>query len=199
MTQKLDLRIRRTLLNIRDAFLELVIEHGFDAITIQMIADRAMINRATFYRHYTDKFDLADQLVAILTPPEVTPGNVDMSDEDVLTPTRTMLEHCAQNRRFYLMAVSSKGIPQFREQMLQYVENGMRDWFAILGVDKDSTNVPFDLTIRYLATAQMGFVEWWLREDMPFSAEVAAQHLLALSAPIAATVFNLPIPAQPAN
>jgi hypothetical protein len=34
---------------------------GFAALTVQDIADRAMVNRATFYRHYLDKHDLLDK------------------------------------------------------------------------------------------------------------------------------------------
>jgi AcrR family transcriptional regulator len=39
--------------------IELAAERGFDAITVGDIARRAGVNRATFYRHYQDKYDLA--------------------------------------------------------------------------------------------------------------------------------------------
>src|ERR1700690_4310369 len=58
-----DLRVRRTHKMIREAFFALVQEKGFDAVTIQAIVDRAMVNRATFYRHYQDKYDLANRCV----------------------------------------------------------------------------------------------------------------------------------------
>ena len=35
----------------------------FEKISIQEIADSAMINRATFYAHYADKQDLYDSLI----------------------------------------------------------------------------------------------------------------------------------------
>src|SRR5215470_13637762 len=54
-----DLRIRRTHKFLQEAMIELIAEKGFDAITVGDIAERAMINRATFYRHYQDKYDLA--------------------------------------------------------------------------------------------------------------------------------------------
>src|SRR5215203_3763402 len=56
-----DLRVRRTRLALHDAFMALIEEKGFDAIIVQDIADRAMINRVTFYKHYRDKYDLLDQ------------------------------------------------------------------------------------------------------------------------------------------
>lgn len=54
-----DLRVRRTRKLLREALLDLATEKGFDAITVNDLTERAMINRATFYRHYRDKYELA--------------------------------------------------------------------------------------------------------------------------------------------
>ena len=62
MLKKADLRIIRTKKFIYDAFIKLIAEKGYDAITIQDIADEALINRATFYSHYRDKQDLLTKL-----------------------------------------------------------------------------------------------------------------------------------------
>jgi pimeloyl-ACP methyl ester carboxylesterase len=55
--EQTDLRIRRTHHFLQEAMIELITEKGFEAITVGDIAERAMINRATFYRHYQDKYD----------------------------------------------------------------------------------------------------------------------------------------------
>jgi len=46
---------------LKSALIEPTIEKGFAALMVQDLADRAMVNRATFYRHYLDKYDLLDQ------------------------------------------------------------------------------------------------------------------------------------------
>jgi AcrR family transcriptional regulator len=56
--EQTDLRIRRTQANLREALIDLIEEKGFDAVTVGDIAERAMVNRATFYRHYPDKYAL---------------------------------------------------------------------------------------------------------------------------------------------
>lgn len=61
MNEKVDLRVVKTKKAIHDAFLSLIQTKGYDKITIQDIAEAAMINRNTFYLHYTDKFDLMEQ------------------------------------------------------------------------------------------------------------------------------------------
>ncbi len=57
-----DLRIQRTRQFIRDAFLELLERKQFEKIRVTDITEAAMVNRSTFYRHYRDKYDLADCL-----------------------------------------------------------------------------------------------------------------------------------------
>lgn len=55
MTLQEDMRVRRTKQKIIKAFIALTKEKSIDAITIQEIANKAMLNRATFYAHYHDK------------------------------------------------------------------------------------------------------------------------------------------------
>lgn len=57
-----DLRVTRTRACIEAAFLRLLRTHTFSKLTVQMIANEAMVNKGTFYHHYKDKFDLADQV-----------------------------------------------------------------------------------------------------------------------------------------
>lgn len=58
-----DPRVKRTRKLLLDAFGSLLAEKGFRAITVQDIADRATLNRATFYAHFVDKYALLDQMV----------------------------------------------------------------------------------------------------------------------------------------
>jgi len=55
---KMDPRVRRTRQMLFRAFQELLIEKSFDQISVQDIAERSTLNRATFYDHFTDKFAL---------------------------------------------------------------------------------------------------------------------------------------------
>lgn len=59
-----DLRIKRTEHAIKQAFIQLVLQVGFEHVSVQALADVAMINRQTFYAHYTDKYQLAERLLA---------------------------------------------------------------------------------------------------------------------------------------
>jgi len=61
-----DPRVRRTRAMIRQSFMDLLAVHDFEDITVQDIVDRAELNRATFYNHYQDKYELLDATMADL-------------------------------------------------------------------------------------------------------------------------------------
>lgn len=56
--EKTDPRILRTRKLIEEAFLAAMNEKGFEELSVQDVTDQAGINRATFYAHYGDKYDL---------------------------------------------------------------------------------------------------------------------------------------------
>lgn len=64
MVNQNDPRVLRTRQIIIEAFRALLQTKGFDALTIKDIAQKATINRATFYAHYEDKFALLDEIAS---------------------------------------------------------------------------------------------------------------------------------------
>src|SRR5689334_16639623 len=58
-----DPRVKRTRQLLQQAFMSLMMEGRFRDITVQDITDRATVNRATFYAHFEDKFDLLDSAI----------------------------------------------------------------------------------------------------------------------------------------
>ncbi len=58
-----DPRVKRTHQLLQQALLELMREKSFASITIQDIAERATVNRATFYAHFEDKYELVDSII----------------------------------------------------------------------------------------------------------------------------------------
>ncbi|MHC0038516.1 TetR family transcriptional regulator [Pseudoneobacillus sp. C159] len=61
---KLDPRILRTRKLIMESFIELSGKKEFKDITIKDITTEAMVNRATFYYHFQDKYDLLEKALS---------------------------------------------------------------------------------------------------------------------------------------
>lgn len=58
----MDLRIERTQKNIINAFIALRTKKPLEKITVKELAELAGINKATFYHHYKDIYDLSEVL-----------------------------------------------------------------------------------------------------------------------------------------
>ena len=58
----MDLRVIKTKKNIRDTFVELRKKHSLDEIKVNMLCEKAMINKTTFYNHYQDIYALSEEL-----------------------------------------------------------------------------------------------------------------------------------------
>ena len=64
LEEKMDLRTQRTHSLILEAFNSLINEKRFESISVQDVANRARINRVTFYDHFPDKYALLDFAVS---------------------------------------------------------------------------------------------------------------------------------------
>ncbi|WP_263705885.1 TetR/AcrR family transcriptional regulator [Shouchella tritolerans] len=180
MKKKTDLRILRTKQSIRKAFYELIQEKGYEAITVQDIADQAMINRNTFYLHYQNKPDLLDTCMnellsdlkdAILfCPISMNPFSISLLE----TVMQTVLEHISLNMTFYRsMLIEENRIYPFQAKMEHIIKDKLME-----GWKPAQENAPLaisnELLIEYLGSAFMGIVIWWIKNDKPLSKEVVS-------------------------
>jgi AcrR family transcriptional regulator len=89
---RVDPRVLRTRKLIRDSLASLLAEKSFESISVQDIAERATVNRATFYAHFTDKFALLDALVR-----EDVAATLSQGDPLSASNTRAMLLAVGKN------------------------------------------------------------------------------------------------------
>lgn len=67
-----DPRVKRTRKMLMEAFISLLGEQRFSDISVQDIAERATVNRATFYAHFVDKYALLDEAFSEMFREQVT-------------------------------------------------------------------------------------------------------------------------------
>ena len=182
-----DLRVRRTRKLLQHALIELTIEKGFAAVTVQDIAARAMVNRATFYRHYLDKYDLLDQYmneVYELTASQEELSRMHRQDPALETPPVglvSLLEHVQLYADFYRVMLGKKGDPAFVQRIQQYIEKRFRSLLPSTGAQTKRSSPPLDLCLSYVSHAGVGGITWWLRDGQSCSPEQVAAWLNQLS------------------
>jgi AcrR family transcriptional regulator len=107
--EKVDPRVRRTRGLILQSFSALLASKSFDSISVQDVTQRAQINRATFYKHYVDKFALLDEWVQqqfrleiesrVLDACHYTPDNLRILMVTVCEFLSRVRSDCAQSQR----------------------------------------------------------------------------------------------------
>lgn len=64
MNGKIDLRIVKTYGKLKDALSDMMMEKTFDDITVFDLCERAEVRRATFYKHFKDKYDFLKSITS---------------------------------------------------------------------------------------------------------------------------------------
>ena len=148
-----------------------------------------MVNRATFYRHYEDKYDLLEQYIKELSElidadeGETSPSSQPLSSLDTPPPGLVkLLRHIQANADFYQVMLGRQGDPVFCAQAFRdCIEQGYRRILSSQAPQSDPSRPPIDLTVSYLLTAGIGAIVWWLESERPASPEQMAIWLYQLS------------------
>jgi AcrR family transcriptional regulator len=183
--KKLDPRVIRTRQMLRDALVSLIAEKGFDAITVQDIADRATLNRATFYLHYQDKHDLLikslhdaiDELMADIGP---TNEKAPLMADGPQRPIVQVFHHVAQHARFFQVMLGAEGVPSFIAGVRDYMAEITLRWLSVLQPDPAMSIVPLEIVANSLSWSLLGVLIWWLDHDLPQSPEYMAEQFRLL-------------------
>lgn len=171
--EQTDLRIRRTHRFLQEAMIELITEKGFDTITVGDIAERAMINRATFYRHYQDKYNLVTKIFEETTNhlvermKSLPKDAIHLDRQDPPEIWVEIFEHVAEQRQLYRAMLGKNGSPWFvammREHIIKLILENERRWTQS-GESERQTDpaMPNALPVMLLAHLLIGAIAWWL-------------------------------------
>ena len=176
--EKLDRRIVRSRRRLSEALLELMHEEQFESITIQQIADRADLNRATFYLHYSTKEEL---LIASLE----TRFDQLVQDIEAEAPTENLLEDCMAehlvfkhvhaNADLYRVILGDRGMGTVTNRIIKYIAAvGLRD-LKKAGIKKEFSKVPPEILAYQYAGGLFAVLTWWIENDFPHSPEEMAK------------------------
>ena len=172
-----DRRTLRTRRALRDAFLALLVERGFDDVNVLEICERANIGRSTFYTHYQSKDELLDGGLDDLRDElrrRVKPATHDVGK---LTFARGLIEHVQEQRRLFRAIVGRRsGIvvqTRFRTMVHELVaEDFVR--FARNGWRRDAA-------IHYVTGALVQVLSWWVDARSSVTADEIERLLIELS------------------
>ncbi len=176
---RIDPRVKRTRRLIQEAFQQLLAEKGFRAITVQDITERAEINRATFYAHYSDKYALLEESIRLAFRNELEKRTLNAchySEENLFALIVTVCEFVAYLRD-HCKSVEHHFDSLVETQVLKQLQELLKHW-------TEQVNRPVDRQLQAIAAAfaLYGLADYWSRHKRTL--QVSVEHFAQRVMPI---------------
>ena len=186
--KKMDLRVKKTKLAIEVAILKLLETKPFQDITIHDIAEEAMINRATFYSHYTDKYDLLDRLIVdrlskfrnnLYEAKHVKDGT--LYPERFILAISTAFQIVESEAYFYRVMLGNQTTSNIKTRFVEMASEAFTSQFDVFfGKDESKWTMPKELFLPFIVSGISGTIFWWIENNQPYSPEQMANYLTHL-------------------
>lgn len=178
MAKKLDRRVVRTRRMLGAALTELIIEQGYESLTIQDITERADLNRATFYLHYGSKEELLyatleekfNQLVEQHLRNIPNQALWDDIENEIIT-----FEHVAENAALYKVLLGDKGVGHVISRIINYIAAVSEAEILRFVPNTNELPIPPQILSQHFAGSLFALINWWLANDMPYPPEYMAK------------------------
>ncbi len=169
MTGKEDHRVEKTKASLVNAFIRLINDKSFEDISINDICTSAGVRRATFYKHYRDKYEFFSEFVGFFhekydSKPNI-PSHIDAAIDYYISYVQKIVENVYQNEKIVnnliqsnqihiiIGIITEKSFRSIGERLKTSVENGM-----ILPVSVETA------TSMIVGGVSMAIVQWILAD-----------------------------------
>jgi AcrR family transcriptional regulator len=133
--EKTDLRIQKTKETLRETFISLVEETGFERSSVSEVCKRAKVNRGTFYLHYADKYAILEEcLLDLVSIPEA-----ELKARETLPQLEKMTAYiefvarkCLKRNSFLLGILENGHYPAYYAIVSQYLSAGVEQLIDII-------------------------------------------------------------------
>ena len=168
--KKMDVRVRRTYQMLGDALHALLKEKSFEDLTVLEICEAAGIHRATFYKHFTDKYDFLNRYFR-LSIEELRFGKL----ESDLTPEafRRNINRMISNVMAYVVEkndlLHALNNENYSSVFFDILTNAVADFFLERLAEKKEVRAALGnqlpMIANYYAGATVGMIKWWAKGE----------------------------------
>ena len=168
MSEKpLDLRIQKTHQALIQAFLKLLEEKRFENITVNEICERAMVRRATFYKHFGDKYEFFTYMVQYIqesfrqhTPRTDSDSNGIDPYVQIVDNTLSFLE---QNEGLVNSVMESSAYPILLNLISEQIVRDVKQHFRQDEKNGKKLLLSPELMAQAYTGALINIARWWVR------------------------------------
>lgn len=175
-----DRRVKYTKMVLRASLIELLAEKPISRLTIKELCQRADINRATFYSHYSDQFDLLRQIEAAFIADinsYLDHFVVEAGETNMVEILAKIFEYIDQNSSLCQVLLGNNSDLDFQTDIMNIVsERVLFEWQKTIKVDEAAA----DYLYTYVATGSIGIIRKWLQSGRPSPPKDMAEFVIRL-------------------
>ena len=166
MSTRQDRRSQRTRHLLSSAFVALMREKGYSAISVSDIIERANIGRSTFYSHYHDKDDLfVHELDRVI---EALSHRIPSHEAMPYFPSLGLFRHVGEEYELYKALVWTPGI----DLLIKHLHRSLSDRIEqAMQKNASDFDVPLPVLANFIAGSFLTLLKWWLENKMTYSPE----------------------------
>lgn len=171
---KEDLRIVRTRVLLSKALFELLETTPFEKISVMDICEKAMVHRATFYNHFTDKEDLLeysiDEIKESLFNATIKKETYTTSKEMYMSLISKVVDFVDENRKQFLLILNINSFEKITGLLLTTIKRSIR-YLTSKNQYKETYTLPTNVVIDFLSGGITNLGLNWLQASNPCSKE----------------------------
>ena len=159
-----DRRIRRTQHLLAEALIALILEKGYESVTIRDITERADIGYATFFRHYHDKNELLKDVMDVVLTELIQLLGTSQPDMDPVTVGVLLFQYVQERSEVIRVLLRSHSL---LDDVIEVATQNVlreRSW-------QPNSVVPPEIVSYYIVASSVSLIRWWLAHEMPYTPE----------------------------
>jgi len=190
--KNLDRRVARTRRALQNALIQLILEHGYDNVTIEEITQRADLGRTTFYLHFTDKEDLLMQAIDTICDDFIEEHKTVLSrinkeknfaenkllanfDQGILYH---IFSHARDNANLYKVMLRGEGDAKISRRFASIIQDETLK--RLSSIQNHKLKVPKDIFSVWFSGNLVTLITWWLENNQPYPIETMVEYFQQL-------------------
>lgn len=167
-----DRRVQKTRGLLKEALVSLIIEKGFEEVTIQEIIDKANVGRSTFYIHFENKQALLHSCFEEFHGLFEKYGIAAADTESFLNNgfSLSLFRLVEKNKRL-CRALLGRDETVFFSPIHRFIFDYLGGSVKKLFPGKTQAPPRSEMLPHYITGALLGTLQWWVSNDMPYTAE----------------------------
>ena len=186
--KNLDRRVVRTRRALQNALIQLILEHGYDNVTIEEITEHANLGRTTFYLHFTDKEDLLMQAIDTICDDFIEEHKAVLSkvDKNENPPIKKLpanfepgilyhiFSHARDNANFYKVMLRGEGGAKVSRRFASIIQDETIK--RLKSVDAHKSKVPEEIFSVMFSGTLITMITWWLENNQPYPIDTMVKY-----------------------